>query len=64
MMTGMKIISGREEYAKDKIISNIHPGCVILLHSTSKDNAAILDDVIKQIKNMGYEFKSIDEFEK
>lgn len=54
---------GREEYGKEKIISNIHPGCVMLLHGTSKDNAAILGDVIKEIKNMGYEFKSLDEFE-
>lgn len=55
---------GREEYGKEKILSNIHPGCVMLLHATSKDNAEILGDVIKEIKNMGYEFRSIDEFEK
>ena len=46
------------------ILSNIHPGCVMLLHATSKDNAEILDSVIKDIKQMGYEFKSIDEFKK
>ncbi len=55
---------GRQSYAKEKIISNIHPGAVILLHATSKDNMEILDDVIKEIKKMGYEFKSINEFEK
>ena len=54
----------RTEYGKEKILSNIHPGCVILLHATSKDNAEILGDVIKEIKNMGYEFMSIDEFER
>ncbi len=54
---------GKTEYAKEKIISNIHPGCVMLLHATSKDNAEILGDVIKEIKKMGYEFKSIDDFE-
>ncbi len=53
---------GREEYAKDKIISNIHNGAVILLHANSKDNCNILDYCIKQIKEMGYEFKSLDEF--
>ena len=53
---------GREEYAKDKIISNIHNGCVILLHANSKDNCNILDEVIKEIKKMGYEFKPLDEF--
>jgi peptidoglycan-N-acetylmuramic acid deacetylase len=55
---------GREEYGKNKIIENIHNGCVLLLHATSEDNSKILDDVIKEIKNMGYEFKNIDEFEK
>lgn len=54
---------GREEYGKQKILNNIHNGAVILLHSTSKDNANILDECIKEIKNMGYEFKSIEEFE-
>ncbi len=54
---------GKTEYAKNKIISNIHPGCVMLLHSTSKDNSEILGDIIKEIKKMGYEFKSLDDFE-
>ena len=55
---------GREEYAKKKIIDNIHNGAVILLHGNSKDNTNILDYCIKQIKQMGYEFSSLDEFEK
>lgn len=55
---------GREEYGKKKIIDNIHNGCVLLLHATSKDNSVILGDVIKEIKNMGYEFKNINEFER
>ncbi|MGN1310429.1 MAG: delta-lactam-biosynthetic de-N-acetylase [Clostridia bacterium] len=55
---------GREEYAKEKILSNIHNGCVMLLHANSKDNANILDEVIKEIKNMGYEFKTLDEFKR
>ena len=53
---------GREPYATEKIISNIHNGCVILLHANSKDNCNILNDVINQVKNMGYEFKNLDEF--
>lgn len=53
---------GREEYAKEKILKNIHNGTVILLHANSKDNSNILDEVIKEIKNMGYEFKTLDEF--
>ncbi len=55
---------GRTDYGKDKILSNIHPGAVILLHATSKDNSEILKDVIRDIRKMGYEFKSIDDFKK
>ena len=55
---------GRDEYAKQKILDNIHPGAVILLHGNSKDNTNVLDYCIKEIKNMGYEFKTLDEFEK
>lgn len=55
---------GREEYAKKKILDNIHNGAIILLHGNSKDNANILDYCIKEIKNMGYEFASLDNFEK
>lgn len=53
---------GREEYAKTKILSNTHNGAVILLHANSKDNANILDEVIKEIQKQGYEFKTLDEF--
>lgn len=55
---------GRTDYGKDKVLSNIHPGAVILLHATSKDNAEILGEVIRSVKEMGYEFKSIDDYEK
>ncbi len=55
---------GREKYAKDKILSNIHNGAIILLHANSKDNCNILDECIKEIKKMGYEFKTLDEFKK
>ena len=55
---------GREEYGKKKVIDNVHPGAVILLHGTSKDNANILDYCIKEIKKMGYEWKSLDEFQR
>lgn len=54
----------REEYGKKKIVENVHNGCVLLLHATSKDNSIILGDVIKQIREMGYEFKNINEFER
>ena len=55
---------GREEYGKNKILDNLHNGEVMLLHATSKDNANILDEVIRLIKSQGYVFKTLDEFEK
>ena len=55
---------GRETYAKQKILDNVHNGAIILLHGNSKDNTNVLDYCIKEIKNMGYEFKILDEFER
>ena len=55
---------GREEYGKNKVLSNVHNGAVILLHANSVDNSNILDSCIKEIKNMGYEFKTLDEFKR
>ena len=52
----------REEYGTKKILDNLHNGCVLLLHSTSKDNANILDNVITKIKEDGYEIRSLNEF--
>ena len=53
-----------QEEGINKIVNNVHSGEIMLLHATSKTNMEILDTVIKQIKNMGYEFKSLDEFVK
>ena len=55
---------GRETYAKEKILSNLHNGAVILLHANSKDNCNVLDEVIKTIRNQGYEFKTLNEFKR
>lgn len=54
---------GREDYGKSKILDNLHNGCILLLHGTSKDNANILDSVIKETIQKGYEFRNIDKFE-
>lgn len=62
MMIGILQNNGRQEYAREKILSNIHNGAVILLHATSSDNAEILDEIIKEIQSKGYEFKNLDEF--
>lgn len=52
------------EYAKKIILDNLHNGEIMLLHGNSKDNANILDEIIKSAKAEGYEFKSLDEFER
>ena len=49
------------EKAKEKILSNLHDGMVLLLHPTSKTNADILDDVITEIESRGYTFGTLDE---
>ena len=48
------------EEALKTILSRIHPGAIILLHSTSSTNAEILDDLITQLKSMDYQFKTLD----
>ena len=42
---------GRESYAKEKILNNVHNGEIILLHGNSKDNTNVLDECIKEIKS-------------
>ncbi len=51
-----------ESKARQKILDNLHNGEIMLLHGNSKTNTNILGDIIKEIKNQGYEFKSLDEF--
>ena len=51
-----------EEVAKKKILDNLHNGEVMLLHGNSKTNTNILAPVIKEAKSIGYEFKSLNEF--
>ncbi len=50
-----------KEQAFSKLIPRIHPGAVVLLHSTSKTNSEILDELITKWKEMGYTFKNLDE---
>ncbi|MED4955013.1 delta-lactam-biosynthetic de-N-acetylase [Paenibacillus macerans] len=49
------------DYAYRQVVSQLHPGAVILLHSVSKDNAAALGSIIDEARRQGYEFKSLDE---
>ena len=50
-----------QETAKKKILDNIHNGEVMLLHPTSKTNAEIIKDVIKELKNQGFRFGTLEE---
>lgn len=45
-----------QEQAFDKLLTRIHPGAVVLLHSTSATNAAIMDELLTKWKEMGYSF--------
>lgn len=50
------------EVSYQTVTSRLHPGAVILLHSTSPDNAAILGRVIDYAREQGYTFRSLDEY--
>lgn len=49
------------EYARKKILDNIHNGAVLLLHPTSAVNAEILGDIIDTMRSKGYEFGTLEE---
>ena len=49
------------EAALEKLNGRIHPGAVVLLHSTSQTNAEILDRLLTGWKEMGYCFITLDE---
>lgn len=51
------------ETAKKMIIENLHSGEIMLLHSNSKTNSEILDTILKEAKNQGYEFNTLEQFE-
>jgi len=46
-------------HAHDQVMKRIHPGAIILLHSTSSDNAEAMIDLVPSIREAGYEFKSL-----
>lgn len=50
----------REEAFK-KLIPRVHPGAIVLLHSTSRTNAQILDELLTKWEELGYTFRSLDQ---
>lgn len=49
------------KYAYDQLMSQIHPGAIILMHTVSPDNAEGLPMFIKEARKMGYTFGTLDE---
>ena len=47
------------EEAFDKLLGRIHPGAIVLLHSTSSTNAQILDELLTKWEEMGYEVRPL-----
>ena len=49
------------EQAFSKLLPRTHNGAVVLLHSTSRTNAQILDELLTKWKAMGYSFASVED---
>ncbi|MGL4772542.1 MAG: delta-lactam-biosynthetic de-N-acetylase [Clostridium sp.] len=45
----------------NKIKSKIFPGCIMLLHAVSNTNAKILEQVLTDLKNDGWEFRTLED---
>lgn len=50
-----------KEEAFDKLLGRIHPGAIVLLHSTSSTNAEILDELLTKWEEMGYQVRPLSE---
>lgn len=51
----------REEAFK-KLVGRIHPGAIVLLHSTSRTNGEILDELLTHWEELGYTFRTLEDF--
>ena len=50
-----------KEQAFSKLLPRTHNGAVVLLHSTSRTNAEILEELLTKWKEMGYRFGTLEE---
>lgn len=50
-----------EKMAMKKILDNLHNGEIMLLHPTSKTNAAIMKELIMELRSQGYRFATLNE---
>lgn len=58
-----EVVRGKD-YATEKVMSRLHDGAIILLHSVSKDNAAALGEIIDKAREQGYTFRSLEDLAK
>lgn len=49
-----------KEEAFEKLLTRVHPGSIVLLHSTSQTNGEILDELLTEWENMGYRFENLE----
>jgi len=49
------------KYAYEQVLEQVHPGAIVLLHTVSSDNAEALENLIKELREQGYQFKSLDD---
>ena len=47
--------------AFQKLLPRVHPGAIVLLHTTSSTNAAILDELLTQWEQLGYQFGDLEQ---
>jgi len=47
------------QYARETVLSRIHPGAILLLHSVSSDNAQAMAAIIDGARAMGYVFRDL-----
>lgn len=50
-----------KDYAVETVMSRLHDGAIILLHSVSKDNADALGEIIDKARAQGYRFAALTE---
>lgn len=48
-------------YAYQQLVSQLHPGAIILMHTVAQHNADALQDFIKEAKRQGYTFATLDD---
>ena len=49
-----------EAFAIEKIKNGVHPGGILLLHAVSDTNTKVLKQVLSELQNEGYVFKSLN----